>query len=174
MESPTWDSAKNSEMSTAELVSVITETFRDLPDNATVSIGTWINTPGELLSRHFNARLAVKVGDLRQIKNDLTTNGLAQAVGPVERRVMHEWYCENCRRVFSAPIPQCCGPVAQFDVAIHGRALISGSNAWIAVWSKWRDHPTVRQAAEEWAKDGNCSAAGILNDAFERMTNADA
>jgi len=84
---------------------------------------------------------------------------------------MIEFYCESCHRVFLAKEGSCCGKVVPFEATTHGRSLVSSSNAWITVWNRWKDHPLIRSVADEWAKDGNYSCAGILNDAFERMSN---
>jgi hypothetical protein len=84
---------------------------------------------------------------------------------------MREWYCKRCHRVWMGP-RECCGDVVTFSPFLHGKYVVALSNAWIEVWDKWRDHPVVREVTKEWAEQGNCGAAGILNEAFGRISRA--
>jgi len=65
----TAEASSTSGMTSAELLKTIERVFRKLPDNRTVSLGIWMGDPGTL-DYHFNALLAIKVGDIRQLAND--------------------------------------------------------------------------------------------------------
>lgn len=86
---------------------------------------------------------------------------------------MMEWFCEKCNTVFHAEHGSCyrgCnGKCVPFNIQYHGRNLIGLSNGWVTVWEKWKEHPMVEHVAKEHARNGNSSAAEILNEAFERI-----
>lgn len=82
---------------------------------------------------------------------------------------MTEWFCTKCYSVFMSRTGKCCGDVEVFDVSKHGRKLIPSSNAWISIWNKWKDDPLLEKISKEWARNGNCSAPGILNDFIEYL-----
>ena len=80
-----------------------------------------------------------------------------------------DWICTKCYKVIqSVKIFECCGSVELFDPAKHGNHLISKSNAWIAVYERWKNHPVFKQIADEYQKDGCYSAAAILNEFISR------
>lgn len=80
-----------------------------------------------------------------------------------------EHFCTTCHAVFIGGGGKCCGPVVPFDMATHGRTLVPSANAWNRVWKELQNHPAIREVAEDHAQSGNCSAASILIDAFERL-----
>ena len=78
-----------------------------------------------------------------------------------------EYICTGCARVFSAKSPACCAAVIAYDPSTLPsdlmRQLISQSNAWLSVYSSWRETKEYREAAAEVMADGNYGAASMIN-----------
>jgi hypothetical protein len=73
----------------------------------------------------------------------------------------------SCNRIWICGLSKCrdCGSscVEKFDPVKHAKRIIGNSNAWIRVWNEWKNHPRLKAAAEERAKNYNYGAASAIN-----------
>lgn len=83
---------------------------------------------------------------------------------------MVSYYCAQCHSVWSGTRRECCGREAElFSPEKHGESLVGQSNAWIAVWSRWRSHPLLQEVLHELAENECYSAATCLNEFIQRL-----
>jgi hypothetical protein len=83
---------------------------------------------------------------------------------------MEEYICLKCGTVYQGGKGMCCGVSSElFSLEKHGAMLVSGSNSWISVWEKWKDHPFFNEISDELCNDGCYGAATHINVFIEKL-----
>lgn len=86
-------------------------------------------------------------------------------------KLMEEWICLKCYRVFLAgsSYAKCCGEIELFLPEKHVGFIIGSSNSWYSLHEKWKNHPLYKEVSDELSNEGCYSAWIHMSSFIERL-----